>query len=51
MILAIAGQNGWVIEMFDFHSAFLNGILDDNEKIYMELPEEFEEADPAEYCI
>src|ERR1700730_5785309 len=50
-ILAIAGRNGWIIDMFDFHSAFLNGVLDDNERIYMELPEEFEEADPAKYCV
>ena len=38
MILAIAARNNWDIEVFDFHSAFLNGKLDQDEDIYMELP-------------
>ena len=33
-ILAIAARNDWEILMFDFHSAFLNGILDDDEHIF-----------------
>jgi len=37
-ILAIAAQNDWDVEVFDFHSAFLNGKLDPGEDIYMELP-------------
>ena len=37
-ILAIAARNNWDIEVFDFHSAFLNGKLDQDEDIYMELP-------------
>ena len=37
-ILAIAARNDWNIEVFDFHSAFLNGKLDKGEDIYMDLP-------------
>jgi len=37
-ILAIAARNDWDVEVFDFHSAFLNGKLDPGEDIYMELP-------------
>ena len=37
-ILAIAARNNWDIEVFDFHSAFLNSKLDQGEDIYMELP-------------
>ena len=39
MVLAIAAQNSLDIEVFNFHSAFLNGKLGDGEDIYMELPE------------
>ena len=38
LILAIAAHHNWDIDMFDFHSAFLNGKLDDDEVIFMELP-------------
>ncbi|KIN98869.1 hypothetical protein M404DRAFT_31015 [Pisolithus tinctorius Marx 270] len=38
-ILAVAARNDWDIDVFDFHSAFLNGKLRDGEDIYMELPE------------
>ena len=37
-ILAIATRNDWNIEVFDFHSAFLNSKLDKGEDIYMDLP-------------
>ena len=37
-ILAISAHNNWDIEVFDFHSAFLNGKLDKDENIYMDLP-------------
>ena len=39
MVLAIATRNSWDIEVFNFHSTFLNGKLGDGEDIYMELPE------------
>ncbi|KIK14931.1 hypothetical protein PISMIDRAFT_16919 [Pisolithus microcarpus 441] len=38
-ILAIAARNNWEIDVFNFHSAFLNGKLGNGEDIYMELPE------------
>jgi len=42
-ILAIVARNNWDISMFDFHSAYLNGELD--EDIYMEQPPYYETAD------
>ena len=37
----IAAHHDWDIDVFDFHSTFLSGKLDDNEVIYMELPPGF----------
>ena len=42
LILAIASRQDWDIDVFDFHSAFLNGKLDDNKIIFMELPPGFD---------
>ena len=44
LILAVAARRDWEIEVFDFHSAFLNGKLDDDEVIFMELPPGIEGA-------
>jgi hypothetical protein len=44
LILAIAARHDWDIDVFDFHSAFLNGKLDDDEVIYMELPPGFDKS-------
>ena len=41
LILAIAARYDWDVDIFDFHSAFLNGKLNDDEVIYMELPPGF----------
>jgi hypothetical protein len=41
LILTIAARYDWDVDIFDFHSAFLNGKLDDDEVIYMELPPGF----------
>lgn len=49
LLLAIAAQNGWPIDMFDFHSAFLNGQLGPDEEIFMEQPLGYEEADRRNY--
>jgi hypothetical protein len=38
LILAIAARQDWDVDVFDFHSVFLNGKLDVDEEIYMELP-------------
>ena len=49
LILATAAQNQWPVDMFDFHSAFLNGELDSDEKVYMEQPEGYKEQDRQWY--
>jgi len=49
LLLAIAAQNSWPVDMFDFHSAFLNGELDSDEEVYMEQPSGFEEKDRKKY--
>ena len=49
LLLANAAQHRWPIDMFDFHSAFLNGKLDEDEEVYMELPEGYENMDPKKY--
>jgi hypothetical protein len=50
-ILAIAARNDWDIEMFDFHSAFLNGYMDSDEEVFMEQPPNYEDSDPRKYCV
>jgi hypothetical protein len=37
LILAIAARQDWDVDVFDFHSAFLNGKLYADEEIYIEL--------------
>ena len=41
LIMAIAAHQDWDIDIFDFHSAFLNGKLDEDEVIFMKLPPGF----------
>ena len=50
-ILALAAHHGLNIDMFDFHNAFLNGELDDNEEVYMEQPPGHEDRDPRNFCL
>ena len=50
-ILAIATRNNWEIFMFDFHLAYLNGVLSDGETIYMEQPPHHEVADHTRYVM
>src|SRR6202522_333476 len=51
IILAIAARNNWEIDMFDFHLAYLNGVLDDNEDIFMEQPPHHEIKDRSRYVV
>jgi hypothetical protein len=44
-ILAIAACHDWEIESFDFISAYLNGELDANKKLYMQAPPRYD-SDP-----
>ncbi len=46
LILALAVQQDWEIESFDFNGAYLNGELQDNEEIYMEPPPGYENIAP-----
>jgi hypothetical protein len=49
LLLATAAQHGWPIDMFNFHSTFLNGKLDSDKKIFMEQPQGYEELDRKWY--
>jgi hypothetical protein len=40
-ILAIAAGNNWPIDRFDFHSAFLNGQLNEDQEVLIEQPLDF----------
>ena len=42
LILAIMSQQDWYINVFDFHSMFLDGKLNNNKVIFMELPPGFD---------
>jgi len=42
LILAIAAQNNWDIEAFDFNSVYLNGTLGKGKEIYMQEPPGYE---------
>ena len=37
--------------MFNFHNAFLNGKLDDNEEVFMEQLPGYEESYLQKYCV
>jgi Reverse transcriptase (RNA-dependent DNA polymerase) len=43
IILAIATQNNWDADTFDFNSTYLNGKLDKNEEIYMKSPPSYDD--------
>ncbi len=51
IILAIAAQNNWDINMFDFHGTFLNGEFEDDEELYMKQPPDFELVDWHQYVL
>ena len=43
---------GWIAQLVDVHSAFLNGEFDNNEKLYTEVPQGFEIfCDPIVYVL
>jgi Reverse transcriptase (RNA-dependent DNA polymerase) len=49
LLLAITTQNNWTVDMFDFHSAFLNSKLDSDEEVFMEQPYGYEQSDGRRY--
>jgi hypothetical protein len=38
LVLALAAHNSWLIDAFDFDSAFLNGVLGEDKVVYLEQP-------------
>jgi predicted RNA binding protein YcfA (HicA-like mRNA interferase family) len=51
LVLALAACNGWPVDAFDFDSAFLNGVLGDNEVVYLEQPADQATANRKEYIF
>jgi hypothetical protein len=51
LVLALAACNGWPVDTFDFNSAFLNGVLGDNEVVYLEQPADQATANRKEYVF
>ena len=49
LLLAITAQNNWTIDMFDFHSAFLNGEINSDKEVFMEQPLGYEQSDSNQY--
>jgi hypothetical protein len=49
VVLHIAAVNDWVIEQYDVKTAFLNGVLPEDEIQYMEQPPGFAELDKQLY--
>jgi transposase InsO family protein len=45
LLLALATKNGWVVDTFDFDSAYLNSKLGDHEVVYLEQPDGYETKD------
>jgi hypothetical protein len=45
LLMAVAAQNGWAIDAFDFDSAFLSSELGEDEVIYLEQPAGYETRD------
>jgi len=51
ILLAMANQNGWPADSFDFDSAYLNSVLSDDEIIYLEQPPDFPSDNPRKYVL
>jgi hypothetical protein len=51
LVLALAACNGWPVDAFNFDSAFLNGVLGDNEVVYLEQPADQATANRKEYVF
>jgi hypothetical protein len=50
-LIAMANQNNWPLESFDFDSAYLNSVLSDDKVIYLEQPKEYSKGDPRKYVF
>jgi Reverse transcriptase (RNA-dependent DNA polymerase) len=49
-LLATATQHRWPIDMFNFHSTFLNGKLNSDKEVFMEQPQGYEESNQQQ-CV
>ena len=50
-MLALAAQNGWAVDSFDFDQAYLNSKLADDDVIYVEQPLDYETKDMKEWVL
>ena len=50
-LIAIANRNGWPIDSFDFDSAFLHAPLLEDEVVYLEQPQGYEQNDRKHYVF
>ena len=52
IVLTLMLMAGWAGEVLDIQGAFLHGLFEDNEELYMEIPEGFEHYyDSVEYLL
>ena len=52
IVMTLMLMAGWTGEVLDIQGAFLHGLFEDNEELYMEIPEGFEKYyDPMEYLL
>jgi len=52
LLLALTAWNDWPVDAFDFNSAYLNSVLDDNNKIiYLEQPPNYAMKDCSWYVL
>ena len=49
LLLTIAARNGWPADTFDFDSAYLNNVLEEDEIIYLEQPVGYETANQKDW--
>ncbi|PSR87021.1 hypothetical protein PHLCEN_2v5279 [Hermanssonia centrifuga] len=51
LVLAITARDGWEVQSFDFNSAYLNSVLNDDKEIYLEQPPQFPLKDPKLHVL
>ena len=51
LLMALAAEHDWEIDVIDFTSAYLNGELPDDKPVYMQQPPGFEVAEKCEYVL
>ena len=51
LLIAMANRNEWPLDSFDFDSAYLNLVLPDDEKIYLERLKGYQKGDRKKYVL